>query len=324
MSPSATAGIAVLGDVFCDIIIRGVSRMPGWGEELFGTEPVLCPGGVANVAVGTATLGVDTHLLARTKAQDTIGDVLAEELAKREHLQVSWLEQAPSTALTVALPMGSERAMISYVPPADGRPLAARIPWDALHGVRHLHVGSWDEGEAPLNDQAAILGEARERGITTSVDVSLQNDPQRVDRVRGLLGQTDLFLPNRAEACQIADCDDPHEALGRLGELIPTVVVKLGGEGAIAVRDGAIEHVTAPTVDVVDTTGAGDAFAAGFLYGHLRRWSLRRCLELGTVCGSIAVGRIGSSVSVPTRREAFRALEQRNRSIDQRTPSASA
>lgn len=319
----ADGQVAVVGDVFCDVIVRGVTRLPAWGEEIFGSEPVMCPGGVANVAVGTARLGVDTRLLARTKADDAIGNVLSGELSRQPHLDVEWLHEAPSTALTVALPMGSERAMISYVPPADDRPLAACIPWDGLRRARHLHLGSWSEGANPLNDQITILREARRRGLTTSVDISLEPDLERPARVRQLLSHVDVFMPNRAEALQIAECDDEGMALKRLGRVVPTVVVKLGAEGAIGARHGEETHIPAPPAAVVDTTGAGDSFVAGFLFGYLRRWSLARCMRLGNVCGSITVSRIGSSISVPTRREAFTVLEQ-IRALDKQSTETSA
>lgn len=303
-------GVVVLGDVFCDIIVRGVARLPDWGEEVFGAEPVMCPGGVANVAVGLARLGVPTHLLARTRAEDTIGSVLVTELGRQPGLRVTWLRSAPSTAITVALPHGGERAMVSYVPPADARPLAPLVSWEDLGRVSHVHLGGWNEGETLLEDQAAILAAARSRGLTASLDVSWQADEGLGGRIRALLRHVDLVLPNRAEACWITGASTVDQAVRRLAELVPTVVVKLGGDGAIAARDGTVERVPGHRVPVVDTTGAGDAFAAGFLHGFVRRWSLGRCLQLANVCGAISVGRIGSSTSVPTRREAFTALER--------------
>lgn len=311
-APSAggpTGGIAVVGDVFCDIVFRGISRMPEWGEEVFGSEPVLCPGGAANVAVGLARLEVPTRLLARTKADDTIGNVLAVELARHEHLRVDWFNPAPATALTVALPHGTERAMMSYMPPGDSLALAPLIPWDELSGVRHLHIAQWHEGSQPLGDQGDILRAARQRGITTSIDISWQQTPGWLERIRELLGHVDLFVPNRAEACGLAECDDVEDALERLAEIVPTVVVKLGEEGAIGLDAEGVHRAPARPAEIVDTTGAGDAFAAGLLYGFTRRWPLRRSMALANVCGAHAVAHLGSSVSVPSRRTAFAALE---------------
>ena len=302
--------VLVVGDVYCDIVLRGLPRLPDWGEEVFGSEPVLCPGGLANVAVGLASLGLTTHLLARTRAQDTIGAVLAEELASREHLEVSWLGHGPSTALTVALPKGSERAMVSYEPPADGRPLAPVIPWDDLGRALHLHIGSWNEGRHLMDDQRAIAEAARVRHLTTSLDVSLQPEADWPARVRDLLTHVDVFIPNQAEACQIAETDDPRRALDRLAQIVPTVVVKLGGRGAMGRSHGDYAQVEGLPVDVVDTTGAGDAFAAGLLHGYVRRWNMDRSLALANICGALSVGRIGSSISVPSRREAFELLER--------------
>lgn len=302
--------VACVGDVYCDIVVRGVTRLPRWGEEVFGHEPVMCPGGIANVAVGLAKLGVTTRLLGRSRADDTIGNVLSVELAQHEHLSVEWLRVASSTAVTVAIPHASERAMISYAPPPDKRPVVECVPWEQLDRTTHLHVGGWSEGTNPLADQRAILGRARDLGMTTSLDISLGDEDGRAGRILALLDGLDVFLPNAAEACWITGADDPADALEALAAAVPTVVVKLGPDGAIAARGDLREQVPAHAVPIVDTTGAGDAFAAGFLHGHVRRWPLRRSLSLANVCGAWSVSRIGSSISTPSRIEAFSALEQ--------------
>jgi sugar/nucleoside kinase (ribokinase family) len=309
---SSLGAVACVGDVYCDIVVRGVTRIPSWGEEVFGEEPAMCPGGIANVAVGLAKLGVATRLLGRSRADDTIGNVLSVELSQHDHLAVDWLRAAPSTAMTVAIPHASERAMISYAPPPDDRPIVDRIPWDTLERVTHLHVGGWSEGPNPLADQQAILARARALGITTSLDVSLGQETGRAARIRALLEHVDVFLPNAAEACWITEADDPAAALDALADLVPTAVVKLGPRGVIAASGLTREEAPAHRVPIVDTTGAGDAFAAGFLHGHVRRWPLWRSLRLANVCGAWSVSRVGSSISTPTRVEAFTALERGN------------
>jgi len=321
---SSLGAVACVGDVFCDIVVRGVSRLPTWGEEVFGEEPAMCPGGIANVAVGLAKLGVATRLLARSRAEDTIGNVLSVELAQHDHLSVDWLRVAPSTAMTVAIPHASERAMISYAPPPDERSIVDRIPWDTLERVTHLHVGGWSEGRNPLADQRAILARARDLGITTSLDVSLGHETERAARIRELLDHVDVFLPNVAEACWITGADTPDAALDALADLVPTAVVKLGPDGVIAASGQTREQAPAHEVPIVDTTGAGDAFAAGFLHGHVRRWPLWRSLALANVCGAWSVARVGSSISTPTRVEAFTALERGNFASRETRAGASA
>jgi sugar/nucleoside kinase (ribokinase family) len=301
--------VGCLGDFYCDIILRGVSRLPRWGEEVFGEEPVMCPGGIANVGVGLSRLGVSAKIMARTRGDDTISRVLVEELAQYPGLEVEWLRRAPTTAITVALPHGTERAMVSYLPPVAHGRVAPYVPWDRLKRVTHLHLGAWEEGGMPLQDQTAILAEAQAREMTTSLDVSWQGDVEPAERLRELLARVDIFFPNAAEARWVADTSDLDEALEQLACLVPVVVVKLGRDGALARSGDTVERVPGYETRVVDTTGAGDAFAAGFLYGAIRHWPLRRSLALANVCGTISVSRIGSSISTPTRREAFEMLQ---------------
>jgi sugar/nucleoside kinase (ribokinase family) len=312
--------VVVVGDVFCDIILRGVDGLPRWGEEVFADEPVMCPGGAATVAIGLAQLGGSTTLLGRTRAQDTIGQVLDDELARYVDLDVRWLLPAPSTAITVAVRHDIERALISYAPPAEVGPLAPQLPWEQLDGAGHLHVGGWQEGDRPLDDQCAIFAEAHTRNLTTSLDTSLGRDAALATRIRQLLSNVDVFLPNAAEACWVTGAVDPLQALDHLSGVVPTVVVTLGGDGAIASSGGQTHSVAGLGSAVVDTTGAGDAFTAGFLHGFLRQWPLVRCLALANVCGGLSVARIGSSISVPNRREAFGVLQQQVQHDPRRPP----
>lgn len=310
--PTIAGRVVVVGDVFCDIIMRGVDGLPRWGQEVFADEPVMCPGGVATVAIGLARLGQPTTLLGRAQARDTIAEVLDEELGHQEGLDVHWLLSASSTAITVAVRHATERALISYAPSLEVGPLAPEVPWSVLGDASHLHIGGWLEGDGPLHDQCEVFRAARQHNLTTSLDTSLGDGDVSATRVRDLIAHTDVFLPNVAEACWIAGTDDPTQALERLSELVPTVVVTMGGDGALASSGGRTCRVDGLIADVVDTTGAGDAFTAGFLRGFVRRWPLERCLALGNVCGALSVAHLGSSISVPTGRDAFGMLERQH------------
>jgi sugar/nucleoside kinase (ribokinase family) len=197
------------------------------------------------------------------------------------------------------------------MPPVAHGPIAPLIPWNSLSRATHLHLGAWHEGEMRLEDQSLALSGAHERGMTTSLDVSLHYSDEAADRVRHLLEHVDIFFPNNAEACWVAGTSDLDDALERLAGLVPVVVVKRGGDGALARSGDELAVEGGRRVPVVDTTGAGDAFVAGFLYGAIRHWPLRKSLALANVCGSMSVGRIGSSISTPTRRDAFAMLQEK-------------
>jgi sugar/nucleoside kinase (ribokinase family) len=127
-----------------------------------------------------------------------------------------------------------------------------------------------------------------------------------------------VFLPNEAEACRIARRDDVEDAARELARIGgegrgpgdgPTVVVKRGAEGALAVGpDGRLVHAPAMPVTPVDTTGAGDSFDAGFLRAWLEGDSIPDALRLGAVCGALSTLRRGGVDGQPTHTEAAAAL----------------
>ena len=75
--------------------------------------------------------------------------------------------------------------------------------------------------------------------------------------------------------------------------MVPIVATKMGAEGALALSGKNIVRMSAIEVNVVDTTGAGDSFDSGFLYGYLAGWELKRCLKLGVICGSLSTRAVG-------------------------------
>jgi sugar/nucleoside kinase (ribokinase family) len=124
----------------------------------------------------------------------------------------------------------------------------------------------------------------------------------------------DLCFPNLAEIRAWTGIGDPVAAAhalasGALGERDPdagplTVVVKLGADGALAVREGLLVRAAAPRVPVMDTTGAGDSFAAGFVAGTISGWPLEEALRLAVACGSASVRGVGGVDAQATLEEA--------------------
>ena len=150
--------------------------------------------------------------------------------------------------------------------------------------------------------------------MTSSFDTNWDPD-RRWDDIDAMLATTDVFLPNEREAALISGVIDPLEAAhalvsraaaaGRDAEAAPlTVVVKLGADGALAVRGKEALRVPADRVEVVDATGAGDSFDAGFLYGFINGRPLAECLALGVACGSLSVRAIGGVEGQATLEEA--------------------
>ena len=141
--------------------------------------------------------------------------------------------------------------------------------------------------------------------LASAVGASCSLDPASaapISAQRGfvldLLPRFDLLLANEDEAAVLSGREDPHDALEALAEIVPTVVVKVGSRGALARSTGITVTQPALRHDVVDSTGAGDAFTAGFLPAWLRGTTLAEAVTHGQRLASAAVGRVGASPMV--------------------------
>jgi sugar/nucleoside kinase (ribokinase family) len=106
--------------------------------------------------------------------------------------------------------------------------------------------------------------------------------------LRAVLAEVDVAAPNLSEALEITGAGDAQGALQRLSELCRCAVIKMGAEGCIACCDGVHYHVPAITVQAVETTGAGDNFNAGLIYGLLQGYSLDKVLRCANIAGGLS------------------------------------
>ncbi len=129
---------------------------------------------------------------------------------------------------------------------------------------------------------------------------------------RPFLPHIDLFLPNKSEVLLISGAADFEQGVAALASQIPTLAVKLGPEGGLACQGEKSAKASSLAVEVVDTTGAGDSFNAGFLYGYLNELGLADSLALACACGSLSTRAAGGTDAQPTLAEAMAALQQAN------------
>jgi sugar/nucleoside kinase (ribokinase family) len=167
------------------------------------------------------------------------------------------------------------------------------VAWDRLDDATHLHLGGPEfiGGEA----SAEILARARERGIVTSGDLLAPGDPGILEWIAAALAELDYLLPNDEQALGLTGEDELEAAcLALVDRGVGCVVATRGGDGALIVdADGAVA-VPAFEVDVIDTTGCGDAFSAGFLRGLALGRDRRAAVELGCAAAALVAGGLGS------------------------------
>ncbi|MEZ7898823.1 MAG: carbohydrate kinase family protein [Flaviflexus sp.] len=286
--------VYVAGSLFLDIVMAGLNHAPRPGEEQWVAGSGIMPGGVANQAVACARLGMISSVITYV-GQDRAGRWVSEMLAE-DNVDMSLAEHTGHQNITVSLVMEGDRALTTHG--ADEVPLPPEgiaAPTIFMASLPYLmrareHVERW-----------------REQGTIVIADTGWDETGQWPVEHLHALEVADVFVPNCAEAQHYTRTLTFEDAARELTRYVPTVVVTCGGEGVhVSRRDGdniQTEVFSAISVDAIDTTGAGDAFSAGFATGLATGASLADSIHVGQCAAAWTVSRIGGSCAAPTMHE---------------------
>lgn len=306
-----TIDLLVLGDVNPDLVMRGGDVTPAFGQaERIVDESRLTVGGSgAILACGAARLGLRVAI-AGVVGDDLFGAYMRQELDARG-VDVTGLavDARRPTGMTVVLSGDSDRAILTSMGTIGDLRVNSIDP-DLVRSARHLHVSSFFLQRALAPDLPNLFELAREGGAGTSVDPNWDPSGAWDGGLEDLLASVDVLFPNEMEATRIARTSDLEVAINVLRQRGPTVVVKAGDRGAIAVAPGERASASVMRVATVDTTGAGDSFDAGFLAARLGGGSLERCLAIANACGALSTRATGGVDAQPTMQEALEAVER--------------
>jgi sugar/nucleoside kinase (ribokinase family) len=172
---------------------------------------------------------------------------------------------------------------------------------DYLKRARHLHIGHYFLLTQLHKDAAKVFRKAKQHGLTTSVDCNYDPADNWNSGIWEVLKYTDVFFPNEDESRFLTGKKSPEGAARVLGKLARIVVVKLGSQGALIHQAGENFRIPAVKTKVVDATGAGDSFNAGFLSRFVRSSDLRDCAHAGVIAGARCVGRVGGTTAFESR-----------------------
>jgi ribokinase len=268
--------LVVIGDVMVDVVARMAGPLAR-GSDTEARVSVSGGGSAANVVAWAAALGTPVCFACRVGDDERGRQAVDGLLRAGVRLHASIDRERPTGTCVVLVEPGGERSMLPDVGANDA---PAELPDTWLAPGRHLHV----TGYSLLRDGArpgalAAIERARVAGMKVSVD------PSSWALIReGAIPRVDLLMPNEREA----------QVLGDPLALATEVVVKLGADGALW-TDGREElRVPAVPVEVVDTTGAGDAFAAGLLCARLAGADPRSSLEAGCAAAARVVAQVGA------------------------------
>jgi sugar/nucleoside kinase (ribokinase family) len=280
------------GTVFMDMIFTGLPSLPPPGTELITDGLGSAPGGIANIAVAMSRLGLGVGLAAAF-GDDMFGAYLWRTLSEQEGVDLEHSRRLPGwpTPVTVSLAYDADRSMVTY-----HRPMPV-LPEDLVAGPPRARTCFLDL-DHPVPDWAEAM---RRDGSTVVADGGGDATEMWSTDVLDRLGSVDVFLPNAIEAMAYTRTDSPEAALAALSERVPVVVVKRGGEGAIAIDSITGERASARAlpVEALDPTGAGDVFGAAFVYGTLAEWPLMERLRFANLCAGLSVRHHSGSLGSP-------------------------
>ncbi len=283
--------VILAGTVFFDLVFTGLSRMPQPGEELWATGMGSSPGGIANLAVAATRLGLRTGLVAGF-GDDAYADWLWRTMNEEEGIDLSASRRFANfhTSMTASVAAQGDRAMVTHGHELPV-PLSVMIGDAPVARAAVVDLG----GETDWWSRLAANG--------TRIFADIGFDPTDRWDVADLapLAHCYAFTPNALEAMSYTRTESPNRAVRALADRVPLAVVTNGTDGAYAIDSSTGEEAYCPAVPVhaLDTTGAGDVFAAALVLGTLADWSLEERLKFASLSSGLAVQQFGGSLAAP-------------------------
>ena len=293
-----------VGNAVADVLAKPVDHLAPRGTSQPLDDVALAPGGNSiNTAIALARLGVSVRLAAAV-GDDRFGQFIRDRI-RAEGIGVAGLVTLPGakTSTSIVLVEASGERRFLHLRGVSALFSGRNLDWGQVKGSQIFHYASafalpaFDE-----NSLAPALQRARELGCLTSMNICWDVQGKWLKTVQPALAHTDFIFPNREEGQQLTGESAPAAIASRLRALgVQTVIVKLGAAGCYV--DSPQGSFTSPgfAVQPMDTTGAGDGFAAGFLAAICRRQSLPLAARQANATGALATLRLGGAESAPTK-----------------------
>lgn len=304
--------VVSIGLLVADIIAGPITAYPETGKLALVENMELHTGGCAvNTGIALAKLSVATSVIGKV-GQDAFGHFIMDRL--RSHgVATDGIKQVPrakTSATMVMVNQAKERSFIHYAGAnTELQPYDLDFAFIQSHKLLHMG-GALLMPKLDGEPAAALLKRARAAGMKTSVDTVWDPTGRWLDVLAPCLPHIDYFLPSLAEARCLSGRQSPEDVADFfLGRGVGVVGLKMGGEGSYIKDTNVAFHLPALSVSVLDTTGAGDGYVAGFLLGALRGWDLERIGRFATAVGACCVSAIGATAGLRDYEQIERMLD---------------
>jgi sugar/nucleoside kinase (ribokinase family) len=285
---SVSTQFIAAGEIFMDLVFVGLDAPVEDGTESFAKDMLMAPGGIANVAVAMARLGVSPKVVAGL-GKDVFGNWIAETL-KREGVDLSLTTEIPKSSVTTSIASGMDRAMVTYSGEAEQKKV--------------LEIGKDSAIVLDLGSQVGKADwwrEAASRGAQVYADVRWEGTKEWKNRTLSDLEHCSVFTPNAKEAMFLSGADTVEEAAEFLSEKTECVVVTADSLGSYVIdsRTNQKFWTAAIEVEAKDATGAGDVFLASLAVADQSGLPIQNSVRFASVCSALSVTKFSGSLGAP-------------------------
>ena len=283
--------VVTFGAHVLDVVVHPVDSIPdGQGAALVPHIRLVPAGPAGGTAITLAKLGAAVSTVGavgRDDSADLLTTMLQRHGVVTEHLLR--VDDQPTSMSVLPIRSNGDRPAL-HMPGANLAYPLDRVPLDLLTSADHVHIGA-PELLNP-SELAGVLERIRAAGVRVSADILAPGDPGVLSWIEPVLPHLDYLLPNDEQVLGFTGATDLVDGCRALIDRgVACVAATAGADGAWVVTGDGAEHAAATEVQVVDTSGCGDAFSAGFIAGRLHDFSLLRSAQLGcAVAGVVATG----------------------------------
>lgn len=304
--------VVCLGLMVCDILVKPVTRDTIEKETSRVEFVKMSSGGDAfNVSINLAKLGISSGIIGKI-GNDGFGKFLMDTAVtnKVNTKGIAITEDYGTSTSIVMIHPDGERSF-AYYGGATDQLAEEDIDFQILDSSKFLSVGSaFGLPELDGASLAGVMKRARESGCKTVLDVAFCPDENSLNILKPALEYTDIFIPSYSEAKGLTGKKSVGEIAGDLLAYgVQTVVIKMGKDGCYIQTQNEKFAVPAFSVDVVDTTGAGDSFVAGFLAAYTKGWQLHECGRFANAAGALSVQSVGATTGMKSFEEVQAFME---------------
>ena len=293
--------ILCVGELVADIVVRPVPKIDPTVDSIAVDQiSVRCGGGALNCAINLSKMGNSTGF-AGIVGEDMFGNFIRSSI-RQAGMETNGLTTSKEheTCKAIALVAKDGSRNFLHCRGANDTFSICNINLSQLESCRILHIGgTFHLAAFDGAGGAELLARAKSMGKTTSMDVAWDHSGKWYELIRDYLPNLDYFLPSFGEASKISGCSDVSGMADFFLEKgVKNVLIKLGKDGVFFKNPDRCLRCGTYDITPVDTTGAGDAFVAGFLTGVNRGLAVEKCLELGTAAANINITQVGASGAI--------------------------